>query len=185
MGPVEAFDDVTRPLAPKIAGVTPEQRAHGKRLRLYHRHHLQELARVRQAMEQLLEGQGSTQSLTERLGSMAMVENYRRFGTICGQQCQMLTMHHTIEDHSLFPILRTGPEGLRKVIDRLSAEHRVIHDLLMRFDASTRAIPRDPSPSAFADLRQAYEQLERFVVSHFGYEERELEEALGYYAVPI
>ena len=42
-----------------------------------------------------------------------------------------------------------------------------------------------PCAASFSDLKAVYKELERFVTSHFGYEEVELEEALGVYGVPI
>ena len=35
---------------------------------------------------------------------MEMIENLiRRVGTLCGHECQLLTLHHTIEDQEIFP----------------------------------------------------------------------------------
>ena len=39
----------------------------------------------------------------------------------------------------------------------------------------------EPGRETFAELKAAFLALERFVRSHFGYEQEELEEALGYY----
>lgn len=182
---IDFLDDSTRPLAPPIAGASDLHRAHGRRLALFHRYHLQQLAQLRRALDDLEKGMGDATALAEQVGSMAMIENYRRFGSLCGQECQLLTLHHTIEDQEIFPHLRNTSDGLRKVIDRLSNEHLIVHELLVRLQDATRRFAREPGEAALRSLRQVYEALERVVISHFGYEERELEEALGFYGIPL
>ncbi|MGY6569913.1 MAG: hemerythrin domain-containing protein, partial [Salinarimonas sp.] len=109
----------------------------------------------------------------------------RRVGTLCGQECQLLTLHHTIEDQEIFPRLRSQSAGLQAVINRLSQEHQIVHTLLERLEQAAIAIVREPSPQALTDLRSVFDTLHRVVVSHFGYEEEELAEALGYYRIPL
>jgi len=187
---IEFLDDATRPLAPPIEGASDLHRAHGRRLTLFHRYHLQQLAQLRRALDDLekdnLEiGIRNADAVAEQVRSLAMIENYRRFGSLCGQECQLLTLHHTIEDQDIFPQLRESSEGLRKVIDRLSAEHLIVHELLVRLQEATRQLARGPKVETLTSLRRVYEALERVVISHFGYEERELEEALGFYGIPL
>lgn len=182
---IEFLDDSTRPAAPPIEGASDLHRAHGRRLTLFHRYHLQQLSQLRRALDELEKGMGDVDALAAQVGSMAMIENYRRFGSLCGQECQLLTLHHTIEDQEIFPRLRDTGDGLRKVIDRLSAEHLIVHELLVRLQEATRRFAQDPGAASLASLRQVYEALERVVISHFGYEERELEEALGFYGIPL
>ncbi|KZC03594.1 hemerythrin domain-containing protein [Methylobacterium radiotolerans] len=174
------LDDATRPKAPPIPGVTPAQRARGRRLALYHRHHLAELAAVRGALDRFLAGTGTVEAVTDGVASMTLTENYRAFGTLCGRQCHLLQMHHDIEEGDMYPRLRQS-DGLRRVLDRLGAEHRTVHALLERIRAIVRSVASAPTREQLLDLREVYGVFERVVISHFGYEERELEEAIGYY----
>jgi hypothetical protein len=179
------LDNATRPKAPKIEGITPAQRMAGKRLALIHDYHLEQMNEVRWVMEQVEAGEQSAAALAEAISSLQMAANYRAFGNLCGRECQMLTLHHTIEDHSLFPALRAGSDGLRKVVDRLQEEHAVIHRLLQTlYDNAINAV-RQPGRETFAATRAAFLALDRVVRSHFGYEQEELEEALGYFDVPL
>ena len=178
------LDDATRPTAPPIPGATEAQRAHGRRLGLYHRYHLAEIAGVRHALDRFLSGLGTAEDVADGVAAMTMIENFRNFGNLCGRQCQLLEMHHTIEDQSLFPRLQRN-EGLRPVLDRLRAEHVTIHALLERLQAASRAIARDPTAEAASALAEIYAVFERTVASHFGYEERQLEEALGFYRIEM
>ena len=174
------LDDATRPKAPPIPGVTPAQRARGRRLALYHHHHLAELAAVRGALDRFLAGTGTVEAVTDGVASMTLTENYRAFGTLCGRQCHLLQMHHDIEEGDMYPRLRRS-DGLRRVLDRLGAEHRTVHALLERIRAIVRSVASAPTREQVLDLREVYGVFERVVISHFGYEERELEEAIGYY----
>ena len=178
-------DDNTRPKAPKIRNVTAWQRNNGKRLALFHEMHLRELARVRRAMERVAAGEGSAADLAKDISSLQMISNYRQFGNLCGAACDMLTGHHSIEDAYVFPRLKGHSDGLTKVIERLQLEHGVIHSILVRLEAAAIALITDPGPVNAAALRAVYLILEEFVVSHFGYEQGELEEALGSYEIGI
>ena len=182
---ITLFDDSTRPKAPKIDGVTPLQRRIGKRLALIHAHHLEQMNHVRWVMEQVEAGEQTTSKLLDAISSMQMTANYRLFGNLCGRECQMLTLHHTIEDQHMFPALRQASGPLKDVIDRLSREHLIIHQLLEALEAAAVNAISKPHSQTFSELKMAFVALEQFVRSHFGYEQEELEEALGYYDIPL
>jgi uncharacterized surface protein with fasciclin (FAS1) repeats len=184
---INLLDDSTRPKAPRIEGATHAQRLQGRRLAMIHEMHLRQMAQVRQAMEHVAAGEeGASADLGQALSALDMRHNYRAFGNICGQECGMLTAHHTIEDRYIFPALaEQGSEGLRKVVERLMAEHEIIHQLIERMEEAAVDAMNEPGPTTFAPLREAFEALERFVVSHFGYEQEELEEALGYHQIDM
>ncbi len=186
MGSVTLLDDATRPKAPKIKGITPEQRQLGKRLALFHRHHLQQLHAVIHVMQRVEAGEDALARLGSEISDMQMASNYRHFGNLCGQECQVLTFHHSIEDQHIFPLLQeSGSNGLKKVIERLREEHLVIHRALDALEAGAVAAIRKPGTETFAPLKAMLLQLEKLVKSHFGYEETELEEALGHFGIEI
>lgn len=181
---INIFDIAARPKAPAIAGATAEHRRRGKHLAAIHRMHLQNMNEIRVVIDEVEAGVASHASAAEAVADMDMMRSYRTFGGMCGQQCQILNSHHTIEDTSLFPILRArGDEGLRKVVDRLAAEHLVIHELLEEVWGEASALTRAPDEGTFRKLKEAFDRLDAAVRSHFGYEETELEEALGVYGV--
>lgn len=182
---IKLLDDSTRPKAPKIDGITDQQRRHGRRLAHIHAMHLQQMSEVRRVMEETEAGERGSQELREAVISMQMAANYRLFGNLCGQECAMLNFHHTAEDRFIFPALMQGSEGLRNVVERLSAEHRIIHQMLEQLEAAAIAMVSDPGEENFAKVKEIFEILEKTVQSHFGYEEHELQEAIGYWNVPI
>jgi hypothetical protein len=182
---IDIPDDSTRPKAPTIDWVTDRHRRQGRRLALFHEMHLRELALVKTAMDRVFDGSGSAQTLVLTISSMQMVANMRLFGTMCGQACAMLTGHHSIEDQWVFPALENRTDGLNKVIERLRAEHLVIHQLLVQMEAAAHTLITEPGTANAASLQLEFNRLHAFVISHFGYEQTELEEALGFYGVEI
>jgi hypothetical protein len=178
------LDDSTRPKAPKIEGLSPMQMWQGKRLALIHRMHLEEMDHTRRIMQQIEAGNARLAELGDAVSSLRMAESYRAFGNLCGRECQLLTFHHMAEDQAVFPVLdRKGSEGLRKVVERLRAEHEVIHALLEKLQAAALTAVDRADAHSFAILKETFATLDRTVRSHFGYEEVELEQALGYHEV--
>jgi iron-sulfur cluster repair protein YtfE (RIC family) len=184
MSTIALLDDSTRPKAPRIEGLSPMQLWQGKRLALIHRMHLEEMDHVHAIMQQIEAGEARLAELGNAVSSLNMAESYRAFGNLCGRECQLLTFHHMAEDQAVFPVLdRQGSEGLRKVVERLRAEHDVIHALLEDLQAAARVAVDRSDAQSFAILKETFATLDRTVRSHFGYEEVELEQALGYHEV--
>ncbi|HUV32417.1 MAG TPA: hemerythrin domain-containing protein, partial [Devosiaceae bacterium] len=99
--------------------------------------------------------------------------------------CRIIEAHHSIEDQAIFPLLRRRGDALRAVVDRLQAEHVVVHALLERLIVALEALAREPGETRFAAARAVYDALERELLSHFGYEERSIGDALGYYGIGV
>ncbi|MEP6628972.1 MAG: hemerythrin domain-containing protein, partial [Lapillicoccus sp.] len=84
----------------------------------------------------------------------------------------IVTAHHSLEDASVFPHLRRI-EGAGPVIDRLTAEHRVIHDLLEALDRALVELVATPD-GGVDRLRAVIDRFGGALRSHLVYEEREL-----------
>ena len=172
----------TRPKAPPIAEATDRDRQAGRQLAAIHRHYLMELAKITRLMERIEAGDAPPAALANIVLHSDMSRNLSAFGTICGQACHVLMMHHNIEEGHMFPGLE-GPatDGIRAVVARLKDEHKVIHELLNRLAAAAQALAADGSDQRFAEVQAVYRALFEAVRSHFKYEETELEEAIGVY----
>ena len=178
---ITLLDDTNRPKAPKVEGLSAQQRARGRRLGWFHNYHRAQLEEVRTAMSAL-----DAEGLRDKVAALAMRVNYRMFGNLCGEECQMLSGHHGIEDAQMFPALHAaGNAGLRKVVERLMAEHLVVHELIEELETAAHALVVAPTAENFARTRTAFSDLEKCVQSHFGYEETELEDALSVIDVGI
>ena len=179
-------DDAGRPPRPDLGAVTPSQRQPGKHLAAIHRHYLMEMGRIAQVLRRIEAGDTPPAELKSIVLNADMTKNFRAFGTICGQECRVLTTHHDIEEQSIFPQLHaSGSDAVRAIVDRLRAEHLVVHELLERLAAVADDLDRTPDAESFAQAGAIFDKLWEVVKSHFHYEETTLEEALGYYGVMV
>jgi hypothetical protein len=182
---IEFLDDATRPEPPVLEGLTPEQRLPGEHLRMIHdqlREGMQTLGRM---IERASAGTVSPGEVAEETAQLTMVANFRRFGTLCGHHCQFVHTHHALEDAYIFPALGRQGEAFRRIAERLQAEHLVVHELLLRLIDRLQELAGDPSVARFEAAREIYIALERVLLSHLGYEERAMGDALGYFGIGV
>jgi hemerythrin-like domain-containing protein len=177
------LDDATRPEAPRLEGLTPAQREPGQHLIAVHNHLRENMHSLGRLIEQASAGTVTPADVEKQTADLTMVSNYRRFGNLCGQHCQFVDMHHSIEDQAIFPAIARQGEAFRKIADRLRAEHVVVHELLVRLIAALDVLARDPNQQSFAAARDLYQALERVLLSHLGYEEESIGDALGYFSI--
>lgn len=182
---IDLLNDDTRPKAPKIEGLTPAQRRHGRRLGAIHAMHLLQMAEVRRVLDEVGTRLRQPADAVEAIAGLDMTRNIHISGSICGQECRMLTFHHTAEDQWVFPALMGHLEGLTRVVERLAEEHSVIHAVIDRLQTCAEAAMQTPEAENFDELEEASQVLEAVVHSHFGYEQAELEEALGFFEVDL
>lgn len=177
-------DDSTRPIAPKL-DLTDAQRHPMRHLGAIHEHHRRNMRVLRQVIANVGSGEASASDLQTAIDDLPILDNYRLFGNLCGQHCQIINMHHSVEDQHMFPALRNRSPGLDKVIDRLIAEHGVVHALLVRLSQTAAKLVDTPTPERFAEVVEIYQAFEKLLLSHFGYEEEEAGPALGFYDIGV
>lgn len=176
----------TRPTMPALPEATDADRRMGRRLAAIHRMHLNDVGRIGIVLDRIEAGEASGQDLSDAVTQAEFAQNVRQFGSLCGRECKVLTFHHDAEEYSLFPELAgKGNDVLRAVIDRLMEEHKVVHELLVRLERAAMALMFEVDAEKFNDARAVFRQLETVVQSHFGYEETQLEEAIGVLGVGV
>ena len=180
---IDFLDDATRPPVPALPDLTNHQRQAGLHLRMIHDHLRDNMQTLGKLIERANAGQATSAEISAETGDMAMVGNYRRFGNLCGQYCNVVNTHHGIEDHHLFPVLAQQGPGFKAIADRLTAEHVVVHELLERLVDALNALASEPSPTRFEDTKTLYHALERVLLSHLGWEEEAMGDALGYFGI--
>jgi hemerythrin-like domain-containing protein len=156
---------------------TDRQRASGQHLVDVHDHLRAELSQLRDLVEQVAAGSLDAGAARSHINTMTMRQNNWTLGTYCESYCRVVTTHHTIEDRSVFPHLRQVEPDLAPVIDRLEAEHHVIHDVIERVDRALVALVA--GPDGMIALRVEVDLLTDTLLSHLSYEERELVEPLA------
>ena len=176
------LDEAARPKAPLVREATDLHRRQGRQLAAIHSHYLREMAQIGAILARIEAGNAPPEHLKRMVLSLDMAENFRAFGSLCGRECQVLKFHHDIEGADMFPRIEAAGGGMfREIVAKLKAEHEVVHELIVRLGRVADALAKDPSEPNFAEAAKTFRKLEEVVRSHFGYEETELAEAIGYY----
>ena len=180
---IDFLDDATRPPLQKLEGLTHYQREAGEHLRMIHDHLRDNMVTLGKLIERASAGGVTHAEIAAETDGLAMVANYRRFGNLCGQHCNIVNTHHSIEDAHLFPVLAQQSAGFKAIAERLGAEHVIVHELLVRLVDALNALAAEPSLSRFEDAREVYTALERVLLSHLHWEEEAMGDALGYFGI--
>ena len=177
------WDEADRPTGPARdpdRTYTPRQQAEGQHLIDVHDHLRGELDQIYDLIDQVAAGTLDAGAARSAINEMTMRQNNWTLGTYCESYCRVVTVHHTIEDQSMFPYLRRRDPRLEPVIDRLQAEHRVIHDVLDGVDQALVAfVAAGGGAEALTGLRDRADLLSDTLRSHLAYEERELVEPIA------
>ena len=179
------LDDATRPPPVPLEGLTEAQKRPGQHLRQIHDHLRENMHVLGRLIEKANAGRVTEDQIAAETGSLAMVTNYRRFGNLCGQHCQIVNTHHSIEDYAIFPALAEQGEAFRRIANRLQAEHVVVHELLVRLVDALNALAREPGEDSYIAACTVYHALERVLLSHLHYEEDAMGDALGYFEIGV
>ncbi len=176
------LDEAARPKAPPVPEATDIHRRQGGQLAAIHRHYLREMGQIGAVLARVEARDAPPEQLKQLVLSLDMAENFRAFGSLCGRECQVLKFHHDIESADMFPRIEAAGGGrFREVVAKLKAEHEVVHELIIRLSRAADALAASPSEANFVGAGNTCRKLEEVVRSHFGYEETELAEAIGYY----
>jgi alkanesulfonate monooxygenase SsuD/methylene tetrahydromethanopterin reductase-like flavin-dependent oxidoreductase (luciferase family) len=178
----QPWDETTRPhhtATERPIAWTAHERAAGQHLVDIHDHLRGELTQLFDLISQVEAGTLDAERARSLINTMTMRQNDWALGAYCQSYCRLVTTHHTIEDTSVFPHLRSRDAGLTPVIDRLEAEHHIIAGVL---DDVDRALVGVVSGSdGLPHLRRAVDLLSDTMTSHLSYEEHELIEPLARY----
>ncbi len=175
------WDETTRPLAPppQAHRYTDDGEQAGQLLLDVHQHLRQELAQIRDLIEQVRDGAIGAGEARSAINQMTMRQNNWTLGAYCAAYCRVVTMHHGYEDSGVFPHLRRSDTGLRPVIDRLEQEHVVIHDVLDEVDRAL--VDFVARPTDFGPLSSAVDLMTDALLSHLSYEEGQILEPVARY----
>jgi alkanesulfonate monooxygenase SsuD/methylene tetrahydromethanopterin reductase-like flavin-dependent oxidoreductase (luciferase family)/hemerythrin-like domain-containing protein len=174
------WDESARPTGPERdpdRTYTAHENASGQHLIEVHDHLRAELDQIHDLIRQVEKGSIGIGQARDHINTMTMRQNNWTLGTYCESYCRVVTTHHTLEDRALFPRLKEGDPRLTPVVDRLAAEHLVIHDVLESVDKALVALVS--SPDGMTELRGAVDLLTDTLLSHLSYEERELVEPIA------
>ena len=181
--PLPDWDESTRPTTSAYDEVGADERAAGEHLRAIHDMYRQGLSQVSQVLGQVVDGAAGVGEAREAVRQLGLRTAVERAGSFCGQLFRAVESHHRIEDAYLYPALRIADDGLGPVLDRLDDEHVVVHELLVRLDATLVAVAREPERVDV--LVTEFGHLRRLLESHFRYEEAQIGGALGVHRITV
>ncbi|WP_121258143.1 LLM class flavin-dependent oxidoreductase [Nocardioides ferulae] len=166
------WDERTRP-AYRFEGPEPawtdHERATAQHLVDVHDHLRAELEQLHALIGQVEAGSVDAGRARSLINEMTMRQNNWTLGAYCESYCRVVTTHHTIEDTSMFPHLRSREPGLAPVVDRLEEEHLVIARVLDEVDRALVAVVS--GPDGLPELRRAVDLLDDTMRSHLAWEE--------------
>jgi hypothetical protein len=170
------WDESTRPTLAERADTSysPVQLSTVDHLVAIHDHLRGELDRLGDLVGQVRRGLLTAGEARAGVHELTLRQNNWTLGAYCQSYCGFVNGHHGLEDASVFPHLRRAEPAVTPVLDRLHAEHEVIHGLLDAVDRSLVALVRDADAAALDGVEQAIEALGDRLLSHLAYEEREL-----------
>jgi hemerythrin-like domain-containing protein len=174
--PASGWDDSTRPTLaePVDTAYAPEGLAVSEHLVQVHDMLRGELTQLQDMLEQVRRGLLSAGDARSGLHTMTLRQNNWALGAYCASYCRIVNGHHGLEDSGIFPHLARAEPGVAPVVDRLAAEHVVIHGLLDQVDRALVDLVRAEGGDGLDGLASAIEQLADSLLSHLAYEEREL-----------
>ena len=123
-----SLDEATRPRAPRHPNAerTASGAASAEMLVSVHANLRAELEQIRDVIAEVAAGRIAADTARSLINDMSMRQNYWSLGAFCATFCRVVTVHHTIEDVSVFPSLKMRDPELGPVIDRLVEEHEVV-----------------------------------------------------------
>jgi alkanesulfonate monooxygenase SsuD/methylene tetrahydromethanopterin reductase-like flavin-dependent oxidoreductase (luciferase family) len=174
------WNDSTRPRRDRSGPAvtyTDEGRGAAKQLIEVHDILRGELSDLRDILQQVRDGAMRAGDARAALNEMALRQNDWAFGAFCARYCGVVSLHHRVEDLSVFPHLAGREPDLKPVIDRLTEEHLVIHDAIEEVDRAL--VQHMARPENHDAIQGAIDYLTDALLSHLAYEEQELVEPLA------
>lgn len=138
-----------------------------------------ELARLRDIVQQVVQGEEQAHRARNAINELTIRQNNWTLGAYCQQYCRFVTGHHGLEDRSVFPHLRRSEPTLTPVLDRLEREHLIIHDVLEQLDDALVALVSGTSGTT--ELQRVVDVLSQTLLDHLSFEEDQLVPALDRY----
>jgi hemerythrin-like domain-containing protein len=158
-------------------GATAAGRAMVETLLSAHAGLRRDLDSLGEALMLLADGDGSADAETyaevrARVDELTMRQVSWQLKSFCDHYCQTVHLHHSIEDVRIFPaVLRVAPD-LAPVVDRLTADHHRLGELLDALVAAVGALPGSAQQRAAA--QEAVRALAAHLAAHLDLEEQHI-----------
>ena len=170
------FDAAARPTWKPDQPSSSSGQGLGRRLIEVHDHIREETRKLLAVISDVIEGREPADAARSALEALSLRKNYPGLGGFCSGYCELLTIHHTLEDRQVFPGLAPIHPELKPVLKQLYDEHEVVAELIQKLDEVLVASARDEE--ARGHLETVSAALADQLLSHLLYEESQLVAAL-------
>ncbi len=147
----------------------------GQRLIEVHNHIREETAKLLAAVAEVVAGREPAETAQAALKALSLRQNYPGLGGFCTGYCELLTIHHTLEDSRVFPGLASAYPALKPVLKQLYDEHEVVAELIRHLDQGLSV----QGGEDLQHLQAVAQNLAVQLLSHLDYEESQLVEVLN------
>jgi hypothetical protein len=179
---IPRFDAAARPAWTFTEPSSPSGAGLGRRLIEVHDHIRAETRKLAALVADVTAGREPAEAARSTLKELSLRQNYPGLGGFCSGYCELLTIHHTLEDRQVFPGLGSIHPGLKPVLSQLYKEHEVVAELIRMLDEALAASATDEG--ARGRLETISEALAEQLLSHLEYEECQLVAVLDASADP-
>jgi hypothetical protein len=163
------FDENARPSWSFEA--VPSGSGLGQRLIEVHNRIRHETEALLGSVAEVMAGTGTPETARSALQALSVRQNYPALGGFCSGYCELLTIHHTLEDQKVFPGLGRAHPDLQPILKQLYDEHEVVAELIRLLDEALAAPAGDRSSETLKTVSGA---LAERLLSHLLYEESQL-----------
>jgi Hemerythrin HHE cation binding domain len=146
------------------------RRLHGALLAV-HEHLRSDLAAVERLAAAVTGGLPAA-DVHDELTALRASSTVWQFQVDCLRYCNVVHLHHRIEDAVFFAELREANPAIGPVVDRLMADHRSVSGLLGAVETAAQALSGSDGHGNREAVAQALGVLRERLLAHLDYEER-------------
>ncbi|MFM9258194.1 hemerythrin domain-containing protein [Rhodococcus sp. 5A-K4] len=110
--------------------------------------------------------------IPEMIDNLTIADFVWQLRVNCDFYCKTLTLHHTIEDQRMFPVMTRNFPELAPAVERLQAEHKLVGEIVSEAKRASLALSTESSTVNRAQT--AISELADHMQSHLDFEEATL-----------
>lgn len=151
---------------------TPAGRRMVEQLRQVHEPLRADVEVLEQALVLLADETADRSSIPDMISGLTIADFVWQLRVNCDFYCNTLTLHHTIEDQRMFPVMTRNFPELAPAVERLQSEHKAVGEIVS--EAKRASLQLSTDPTTVERARAAFTELADHMQSHLDFEEATL-----------
>ncbi len=127
---------------------------------------------LEKALQLLSDETADLTRIPEMIDNLTIADFVWQLRVNCDFYCNTLTLHHTIEDQRMFPVMTRNFPELAPAVERLQAEHKLVGEIVSEAKRASLALSTESSTVNRAHA--AISELADHMQSHLDFEEATL-----------